>query len=456
MKSFHAYLIAAMSLPSSYALGTETLKSPYFIDGVHCEGLQDKDRDKTIGEVFADDEVAKLGVKAQNQIFCEQIFSKHGIQKFQWVTPDDLEKLTFGLKRSGKYKNIDVRIEKSELQNHVHLTIKFEQFEPRNYFSVNVSSGSDKGSATGSRQTTTADLLFQYQKRGAENPAMFDLGLHTINSSAPSPLSVEEIKKGNKDVVLDTSETLAQSKQNWAYTEVFYKVPLLQGNPSFPIDFKLGLNKSRLSKDEVSDVNTNFELSSSYKPDELVPLKYKFSLLYSTYSATGAQSIIRKKDEEEDKNQKRKDVHIVFAGIRQDFKARFLSFYLNFNRSLTSELHYFYNYDIRLRLSELGGIVGSLGFSEDMVYGAILPEHRFGLPNRSLFDIYLLAEKDFRAFESDNKVTFKGGARHLASDRNASRGGYSRDQGFAEIGIKSRLDNVDVGLSFIYGSQRLY
>lgn len=455
MKSFHAYLIAAMCLPSSYALGAEALKSPYFIDGVHCEGLQDKDRDKAIAEVYADDEVAKLGVKAQNQIFCEQIFSKHGIQKFQWVTPDDLEKLTFGLRRSGKYKNIDVRIEKSELQNHVHLKIKFEQFEPRNYYSVNVASAFDKGSATGNRQTTKADVLFQYQKRGAENQAMFDLGVRTINSSAPSPLSIEEIKKGNKDVVLDTSEAIAQSKQNWDYTEFFYKVPLL-GTPSIPMDFKLGLNNSRLSKDEVSAVNTNFELSSYYKPDELIPVKYKFSLLYSTYTATGAQSIIRKKDEEEDKNQKRNDKHIVFAGIRQDFKASFLSGYLNFNRSLTSELHYFYDYDLRFRLAELGGIVGSLGFSEDMVYGAILPEHRFGLPNRSLFDIYLLAEKDFRAFESDNKVTFKGGARHLASDRNASRGGYSRDQGFAEIGIKSRLDNVDVGLSFIYGSQRLY
>jgi hypothetical protein len=449
------FLAAALSLQSTHAIGAPTLKSPYFIDGVHCEGLQDAERDKTLGEIFADEEVAKLGIKANNQMICEKIFSKYGIDKFQWVTPDDLEKLTFGLKRSGKYKNIDVRIEKSELQNHVHLKIKFEQFEPRNYYSVSVSSGSDKGSATGSRQTTKADLLFQYQKRGAENPAMFDLGVQTIKSSAPSPLSIEEIKKGNKEVVLDTSEAIVQSKQNWDYTEFFYKVPLL-GTPSIPMDFKLGLNNSRLSKDEVSAVNTNFELSSYYKPDELIPVKYKFSLLYSTYTATGAQSIIRKKDEEEDKNQKRNDKHIVFAGIRQDFKASFLSGYLNFNRSLTSELHYFYDYDLRFRLAELGGVVGSLGFSDNTVYGAILPEHRFGLPNRSLFDIYLLAEKDFRAFESDNKVTFTGGVRNLSSDRNASRGGYSRDQGFAEIGIKSRLDNVDVGLSFIYGSQRLY
>ena len=454
MKSYHAYLIAALCLPSSYALGADTLKSPYFIDGVHCEGLQDKDRDKAIADVYSDDEVAKLGLKAQNQIFCEQIFSKHGIQKFQWVTPDDLEKLTFGLKRSGKYKNIDVRIEKSELQNHVHLKIKFEQFEPRNYYSVNVASVSDKGSATGNRLTSKADLLFQYQKRGAENPAMFDLGVQTINSSAPSPLSNEEMKKGNKDVVLDTSEALAQSKQNWDYSEIFYRVPLSNGNPSIPIDFKLGLNNSRLSKDDVSDVNTNFEFAGHYQPDELVPLKYKFSLLYSTYSATGAQSIVRKK--EEDKSKKRNNKNIVFVGVRQDLKSKFFSGYINFNRSLTSDLHYFYDYDFRFRLAELGGIVGSLGLSEGVVYGAILPEHRFGLPNRSTIDLYLLAEKDFRAFESDNKLTLKGGLRNLSSDRNTTKEGYSRDQVFAEIGVKSRLDNVDVGLSFIYGSQRLY
>lgn len=454
MKNLSFRMLAlAMLAQSNYAVAEEPLKSPYFIDAVHCDGLEDKDMDARMAEFYVDEEVAKLGVKAQNQTNCEKIFSKFGIQKFNWVTPDDLEKLRFGLIRSGKFKNIAVRIEKSELQNHVHLKVKFEQFEPRNYYSVDLSSGFDKGGATGSRNTSKAEATFRYKQRGAENQPTFSVGLKSMNSSARAPLSSDELRKDNDEIILNEQEALAQAKQNWQFNEVSYTVPLTNGIYHFPIDMKVGLNLSRLSQDEVNNSNFNVDFSSAYQPDVFIPVKFRFSLFYSTYLASGSERIVKAKKDEKRADKSRQ---IVFAGLTEDIKSKYVSLHLTFNRSLTSELHYFYDYDLRFRLGEMAGLVGSVGAAKNAVYGAILPEHRFGLPNRATTDFYGLVESGFRAFDTDNKVALKGGLRGMASEKEPSKPGYFRLQSFAELGVKTRMDHVDVGLSFIYGNKRLY
>jgi hypothetical protein len=443
-------MIAMTAIPSNYAIAADQLKSPYFVDGVHCEGLDDQELDAKIKEFYADDAIAKLGVKAQNQAKCEKLFSKFGIDKFQWVTPDDLEKLNFGLKNSGKFKSLEVQIEKSELQNHVHLKGNFAQFEPQTYYSFNFKGGIEKGGVTGNRRTTKADGLVQFHKRGPENPGIFDLGFTSLRSSAKAPLSSAELRRKNEDVAMNDAEKKAQAKQNWQFDEIFYRVPLNNGALSIPLNMRVGVNSSKLSLDEVSDSNFNMELGTEFQPDMFMPTKIGLSLLYSTFSSLGQETLLR---ESEGKGVNRQ---IVFVGASEDFSTRGLSGHLKFYRSLTSDLHYFGDVDLRFKFSEFAGIKSSIGFAQDLVYGAILPEHRFGLPNREQVQIYYLGESDFQAFEADHKITLKAGYGDLYAEGNSPKNRYSRFQSFAEVGLKTRADNIDVGLSFIYGNQRLY
>jgi hypothetical protein len=453
MNQLKLLLVGSVGLQSVVALGQEALKSPYFIDGVHCEGLDDEDRDEVISNYFSDDEVAKLGLKSAKAADCESLFSQYGATKFEWVTPEDLEKLVFGLKRSGRFKSVDVQVEKSELQNHVHIKGKFEQFDPKDYYSINHVSQFDRGEKTGSRKTTQTDVSFHYKKRGLANPAAIEVGVRNYNSEAANPLSSDELKAHNEHVILKDDEAAAQAKKNFDFNELYIKVPLKQ-NGSFPIDFRVGSTNSRLTNDQVRDQNVNFELSSQYQPNDFMPVKTKLSLLYSTYNATGAQSIIV--DNAEGKNGKVKNSKnsITFAGLSQDAKTRSLSTKLKAYRSLTQEMHYFYYLDARFGAYDFFGTKNSIGFSGDHVYGAVLPEHRMGLPNRDLFSVYLASEDSFMSLGAQNNLTLKVGLSQLSGGSEYTS--YRRTQSFAEVGIKSRIDNVDVGLSFIYGNQRLY
>lgn len=449
MRYFPHLLAVAIFLPSHIALATEPLKSPYFIDGVHCEGLDDKDLDNRISDQFGDEALAKLGVKAHNQSTCEHIFSEYGITKFQWVTPDDLENFNFLLKKSGKFKTIDVRIEKSESQNHVHLKGRFEQFEPRNYTSFNVQSGYENGGVTGDRDTTKSEALVQFQKRGMENPGSFDVGFTTFRTSAKDPLSLEELKSGEVDVVMNDAEKATQGKQSWQYNELFLRNYLPTGKFVNPISLKVGLNYSKLSQDEAADLNTSYELATEFRPDVLRTMKLSLSLAYSTYTALGSESITT---ETASSNQKQ----ILFAGFSEDFDTRWLTGHFSAYRSLTSQVHYYGDLDLKFLFTEFAGIKSSLGFSQEQVYGAVLPQHRFGLPNRAQSAFYYLGENNFRALDADNKISFKVGFSNLDSSGPIQKSSYSRGQSFAELGLKTRTDKYDVGLSFIYGNQRLY
>jgi hypothetical protein len=184
-----------------------------------------------------------------------------------------------------------------------------------------------------------------------------------------------------------------------------------------------------------------------------VPMKYRFSLLYSSYSALGSD-VVKKDNGSDGRSSKQKQ--IVFARLMQDFETKLISGHASFSRSITNDLHYYYDYDVRLRVLEWSGFVGSLGAAADAVYGAVLPEHRFGLPHRASSDLYVMAEQRFQAYRSENRLALKCGLRHLGSTKYSDKTSYRQEQKFAELSLTTRLESIDVGLSFVYGDKRLY
>jgi hypothetical protein len=95
------------------------LPSPYFVDGVHCNG----NRTRKVPGIFIPAEEVEIATKIEAQEECESLASLFGVQKFMWLTPEDLEKFANSLKQSGSFKEVEVSIKKSELKNHIHVFV---------------------------------------------------------------------------------------------------------------------------------------------------------------------------------------------------------------------------------------------------------------------------------------------------------------------------------------------
>src|SRR5579862_1744614 len=91
--SFFLILTTASALAASPDAERDTygdgLPSPYFVDDVHCQG--NRVREVNEGWLLSKDEV-EAARKVENQETCESLFRAFGIEKYMWLSPDDLER----------------------------------------------------------------------------------------------------------------------------------------------------------------------------------------------------------------------------------------------------------------------------------------------------------------------------------------------------------------------------
>ncbi|RYZ48713.1 MAG: hypothetical protein EOP07_25475, partial [Proteobacteria bacterium] len=203
--------------------GEELRRSPYFIDGIHCEGIDELDPGEDLTRSYPD-EVAEIGIKTRRQVLCESIFAKSGVSKFQWVTPEDLEKLSFILKHSKRFQGADLRIEKSELQNHIHLIGRFTMFEAKNQYRINFKQSLEGNGADGQRLSSIGDASIHFNKRGVVNPAPFVLGIKYRSSNAKDPLSTNPAK-----TTLSDDEAIALGREDGRYVAITSKFQQANG-----------------------------------------------------------------------------------------------------------------------------------------------------------------------------------------------------------------------------------
>jgi hypothetical protein len=415
----------------------ETRRSPYFIDGIHCEGIEELDPGEDLTRSYPD-EVADIGIKTRRQVLCESIFAKSGVAKFQWVTPEDLEKLSFILKHSKRFQSADLRIEKSELQNHIHLIGRFTMFEAKHQYRINFKQAFEGNAQDGQRVSSVADAAIHFNKRGVVNPAPFVLGIKYRSSNAKDPLKPNPAK-----TTLSDNEAIALGREDGRYVAITSKFQQANG-----LYFGADLETTDMSGDKYATLDGRIEVGTEFQLDPLIPSTTRLNLFYTTYSASGYEF--------NDSKQNSKSSHsLVFAGFKEDIQSRWVKGYVQMYRSITPELHYFGNADLSVPLGRLWGSTQGFGIASEVVRGSILPEHRFGLPDRSFIQYYYQADQTFAAMNADHKISLRLGVATFDAVNNLSEP-YSKDQAYGEILFKTQNASFETNLGFLIGNRRLF
>ncbi|MDQ3232414.1 MAG: hypothetical protein M3Q07_11380 [Pseudobdellovibrionaceae bacterium] len=447
--AFIAPLLITIAASASLQ-AAELRKSPYFVDGIHCHGLDSFIDQNEIKQSYRDPEVSAIRIKSLLQNECELVFSQHGVEKFQWLTPEDLEKLVFSLKRSQRFHAVDIHIEKSVLQNHIHLIGKFTPFEAKNFYTVKASGSVErgKGQNVGNRVSSRFDGKIEFNKTGEYNRAPYVLSFVQQESTAQRALNTEGGKINGEPVTLTEEEQASLARRDGVYGAIGVRRNRANGIHS---DFiELAFKSTKLSRDEATAQNISIEVGKEFQKDPLVPALTQFSLLYATYHVK-SDEIYAKSDAES--NQKPKP--IMFGGITYDKQTLWGREKLRFYRSFTEELHYFGDLDFNRSVGQWWEINHTLGLAGTIVRGAVLPEHRFGLPDRLELQVYYQTQKKFALSGTPSMLGLKLGWASYEAENNLDHP-YLREHAFGEISFNAQRDSFNVGLAFLYGSQRLY
>jgi hypothetical protein len=112
------YLIAFFLAMGSANASEDSLTSPYFIDGIHCTGLAEHDGPAYLLIPESETKTQKL-IEAQED--CIDLFKSFGIEKYNWISPEDLERISAQVSQSVYFESALLSIKKSELKNHIHV-----------------------------------------------------------------------------------------------------------------------------------------------------------------------------------------------------------------------------------------------------------------------------------------------------------------------------------------------
>ena len=82
------FIVFFFTMNVAYA-DQDALSSPYFIDEIHCQGLAEHDG-PTYWFLSQEEAEAQKLIEAQED--CHDLFKSFGIEKYGWISPEDLER----------------------------------------------------------------------------------------------------------------------------------------------------------------------------------------------------------------------------------------------------------------------------------------------------------------------------------------------------------------------------
>jgi REP element-mobilizing transposase RayT len=222
--------------------GEELLSSPYFVDGVHCEGFS---FEKESYWPYKEEDAAIMK-KAQFEGACIGFFASYGIKLFQWYTPENLQNLTNLMRKTEEFNAVDVSIKKSELPNHIHLFVKFApdqtnkkhlSFETRSY------AGNKK-----EKPRQTNKLAFEWTNNKNYPIATNTYGFKNLRSTAANLIDMKEA-----EIEKMPTEILAQP--NYFANDLYadFKFPYGRGGHGVHFGFHLLTNNINTSKSLNTD-----------------------------------------------------------------------------------------------------------------------------------------------------------------------------------------------------------
>ncbi len=177
--------------------------APYFVDGVHCEGIPLKKLWPLAGDTSA------RASKLLTQNYCEGLFRMYGIEKFQWYTPEQIEFFQHAIRKSNDYEVLDLSLKKSSQQGHVHLSVKL-QLKTENHYDVNFihESFNSKGNNSGANANGVSVAMSIPEE---ERPMVWNVKATHYTFQANSPLK-EDPLWSNEEKSLNSSPSFFYNK----------------------------------------------------------------------------------------------------------------------------------------------------------------------------------------------------------------------------------------------------
>ena len=166
---------------NSGANSEDTQEAPYFIDGLHCEGIPAKESWLFSGA----DEKARFE-KKMSQGYCDSLFGMYGIKKFELYTPEQIEYLQHALRKVENVEVKDLSLKKSSQPGHVHIYLKL-QMDQENRYSVDYTyeMHADKEGSPGQAHGINLDVTIPEASR----PFFWNFNFDHYDYKADKPLT---------------------------------------------------------------------------------------------------------------------------------------------------------------------------------------------------------------------------------------------------------------------------
>lgn len=438
---------------SSVALGEETpqnispdsLQSPYFIDGVHCEGLSEPD--DSIYFFLPDDSVSAVK-KASLQEKCERVLKFFGLEKYSWMSQDDLESLSVKIKSSGYFKNVDISVKKSELQNHVHLYAKITQLSERHYSVSNQFSyygPENKDSSSRTVNTFRGEVL----NRADDPTRPFTIGFVASQSITKKPMNYTDPSDPD-DPSLNDAEKEQIKDKNTKYLDFYIK------------------NETVFHQNFINKLGVHFYSGHPSKENEEPGKKYASmmmsdDLLYSTsllgpygqaHIGPSAQLIMYSVGKE--KNSEDKVAFLPGGKLSYIYGNEYQNFWkfgAEYYHAVKGD-HIRYHFDLSLgkTFSQLLNTQLAFDMSQDYIAYPLLPDENFFLQKRDLISFGIRAGKTFPLAGNLHHVYLRGGIDSIKSPN----GAYGEASSCIGLAYKTTTENYTIDLGAKYYPNRTY
>jgi hypothetical protein len=145
---------------------------------------------------------------------------------------------------------------------------------------------------------------------------------------------------------------------------------------------------------------------------------------------------------------------VTFAGIRHNLETPIVSLSFEAYRAFLTDLSAFGTWDFQFQFAENGSQFHSFGLDGEIVRGSILPEHRFGLPDRRDDRIYYqFTESETQFFEIDSEVNARAGM-HTYQALGGGNRRYSEAFPFVEVEVTAYRGQMDLNLALTIDAGR--
>jgi hypothetical protein len=439
MKRILTAFLALGALPAlaqEQAADNAVQPSPYFVDGLKCEGLETRKVEPGWLVPFVPADAVSSAQRALDAGACEDLFTYFGIKRYTWIAPEDLEQLELNLKQSKLFWESSVTLQKSELKNHIYVVVRVKsKTSNQHIIEADARYYRGNGGAISDRYSHSLSYERVVRRLQPSEGSSYKFRYEGTRAATGANPAHPEGDGGSGQY------SLLQGQWNWEKvigTNLLYRQR---------VEFATVDNASR------KGLNLNFRLEMPYRLD----VKSQFgrfevgpSVLVSSWGPRDASV----------------NSWGLMPGLRVgylfgDENENFAKYDFTWNRGVTGQSDIAHlSFMLQMMSAAWTDVFVNLGYEHLVAVDSILPEHRTinGSDRKKIEDLYVGIGKNFHSGTSLHQVALKLGTEfadydgfdgHPAEEIGASHG-------YGGVGYKYVSEDWTVGLNARYVSGRTY